>query len=123
VPVFPPAVHVVNDSTMQALANAFRASMHAGSDFLNTTVSHLHPDMVASLRKYGLDGTNRFGMGSDARKAADSVCDPLRKAADKLMEASKLVGYAYLAFNKNVWVPIESAKAAQRTGQGAGLKI
>jgi hypothetical protein len=122
-PAFPPGVQVVNDTTMHALANAFRASMHAGSDYLNTVVAHLHPDMVASLRKYGLDGTNRFGFGSDAGKAADSVCDPLKKAADKLMEASKLVGFAYLAFNKNVWIPIESAKAAQRTGQGAGLKI
>jgi hypothetical protein len=122
-PTFPPAVQVVNDTTMHALANAIRASMHSGSDFLNTTVAYLHPDIVASLQKYGLDGTNRFGMGSDARKAASSVCDPLKKAADKLMEASKLVGFAYLAFNKNVWVPIEAAKNAQKTGRGAGLHI
>lgn len=123
-PTFPPAVQVVNDTTMHALANAIRASMHAGSDFLNTTVAHLHPDIVTSLRKYHLDGPgNRLGTGSSASKAASSVCDPLKKAADKLMEASKLVGFAYLAFNKNVWVPIEAAKKAQETGQGAGLKI
>jgi hypothetical protein len=123
VPVFPPAVQVINDTTMHALANAFRAGMHAGSDYLNTTVAHLHPDIIASLQKYGLDGTNRFGFGSDAQKAANSVCDPLKKAADKLMEASKLVGFAYLAFNKNVWIPLEAAKNAQKTGQGAGLTI
>lgn len=122
-PVFPPDVTVEDDSTMHQLTNAFRSSMHAGSDFLNTVVAALHPLIVATLRRFGLDGTNRFGLGSDARKAANSVCDPLKRAAGHLMDASMLVGFAYLAFIKNVWTPIQMAKREQESGSTRTLKV
>lgn len=122
-PTFPPSVDVRNDATMQHLANAFRASTNAGSDFLNTTVASLHPLMVVTMKRYGLDASNRFGFGSSAQKAADSVCAPLKRAAEHLVDAGQLVGFAYLAFIKNVWTPIQMAKAAQESGKRQTLDV
>jgi hypothetical protein len=112
---FPPDIIVRNASTMKAVADAVDSSARHGGGFLHQTAAYLEPKIVATLQKYGLDGSNRFGFGSDAKKAASSVTDLLRKAAEKFIDGGKLVGYAYLAYMKNVKGPIDASKNAQKT--------
>lgn len=115
-PEFPPNVDVRNDVTFQAFANAFRLGSNAASDMLNTTAAYLHPMIVNTLKQYGLDGTNRFGFGSSAQKAADSVVYKLKLAAEFYVDGGQLVGAAYLDFIQNVWTPYQMAKKAMENG-------
>lgn len=113
---FPPSTVVKNESTFKAVANGFRLGGDAASDALANLAVWLHPVIVNTLRKHGLDGTNRLGLGSDAKKAADSVVGPLHRAAQNFSAGGALVGFAYLAFVKNVVTPIEIAKRQQEGG-------
>jgi hypothetical protein len=122
-PVFPPSVNVKDESSMKALADGFRAATYQGSDFLCTTAAYLHPLMVNTMVKYGLDGTNRFGFGSDANKAANKVTKLLKDAADHLTDAGRCVGYAYLAFVSDVWEPIQRAKQEQENHSTQTLNV
>lgn len=113
-PVFPPDIVVRNASTFQSLANAFNQACLQAGGFLHQTASYLEPKIVNTMQGYGLDGTNRFGLGSDAKKASKSVTGPLRKAAEHMIDAGKLVGFAYLAYQQNVKGPIDAAKDAMK---------
>jgi hypothetical protein len=108
---------------MKHLADAYRASMNLGSDFLNTTAAYLHPRMINAMKKYGLDGTNRFGFGSDANRAAKKVTNLLKTAADHLIDSGMCVGYAYMAFITDVWQPIQQAKKELQSGRVDSLDV
>lgn len=120
--IWPPSVDVEDDTTMKAMADVFRSGTNAGSNFLDFLIRQLKQDIIDSMQDNGLDGANRFGFGSDAKKAADAVCNPLNKAKGHLEDAGKLVGFAYMAFMKDVWNPIQVAKAARNRGR-RGLKV
>ncbi len=120
-PEFPPSIDVRSDVAFQAFANAFRLGSSAASDMLNTTAAYLHPMMVDTLKKYGLDGTNRFGFGSSADKAAGSVIAKLRRAAQHYVDGGQLVAAAYIDFVSNVWIPYQMAKKAMENGQSERL--
>jgi hypothetical protein len=122
-PQMPPSVDVRDDASMKVLADGFRAATIQGADFLATTAAYLHPLMVNTMRKYGLDGTNRFGYGSDANKAANKVTNLLKRSAEHLVDAGNCAGYAYVAFMKEVWEPVQRAKAEQANGAASTLKV
>lgn len=115
-PQMPPNIDVRDDASMKALADAYRAATIQGADFLATTAAYLHPLIVNTMQKYGLDGTNRLGFGSDAKKSASEVTDLLKRAADHLVDSGACVGFAYLRFMTRVWEPIQRAKAEQKAG-------
>ncbi len=120
-PEFPPSIDVRSDVAFQAFANGFRMGSAAASDMLNTTSAFVHPMIVSTLRKYGLDGTNRFGMGSSAQKAADSVVNKLKRAANHYVDGGQLVVAAYIDFVTNVWTPFQLAKKSMENGDSARL--
>jgi hypothetical protein len=121
--MFPPSVNVKDESSMKALADGYRAATYQGADFLATTAAYLHPLMVNTMRKYGLDGTNRFGFGSDANKAANKVTNLLKQAAGHLVDSGQCVGFAYLSFVTDVWEPIQRAKAEQQSRTSQTLNV
>jgi hypothetical protein len=122
-PQMPPSIDVTNDTTMKAFADAYRGAAFQGADFLATTATYLHPRMVNTLRKYGLDGTNRFGYGSDAIKSANKVVNLLKRAAEHLVDSGQCVGYAYQAFMSEVWEPAQRAKAEQKNHAQSTLDV
>ncbi len=120
-PEFPPSIDVRSDVAFQAFANGFRMGSAAASDMLNTTAAYVHPMIIGTLRKYGLDGTNRFGFGSSAQKAADSVVNKLKRAAGHYVDGGQLVVAAYVDFVTNVWTPFQLAKKAAENGDSARM--
>ena|SRR5919205_3510992 len=122
-PQMPPSVDVKDADTMKHLADSFRAATTQGADFLATTAVYLHPMMVNTMRRYGLDGTNRLGFGSDANKAANKVTNLLKKAAEHLTDCGQCVGYAYIAFMAEVWEPVQRAKAEQANHKAQQLNV
>lgn len=120
-PEFPPNVDVRSDVAFQAFANGFRLGSSAASDMLNTTAAYIHPMIVTTLKRYGLDGNNRFGFGSSAEKAASSVVAKLRRAAEHYVDGGQLVAAAYIDFVTNVWTPYQMAKKSMENGDGARM--
>jgi hypothetical protein len=124
-PMFPPSIdwNKFDDAKMKGMSDAIRSAMLTGSDFLNTGASYLHPQMVNAMRKYGLDGTNRFGFGSDANRAANKVTNLLKRSAEHMADAASCMGFAYLAFMTDVWVPIQRAKEEMKNGASDTLNV
>ncbi len=119
-PSLPPSVEKVrNGDSMNAMTRATIAALSAGQVFLGNVAGRLHPAIIAKLSREGLDGSGRFGIGSDAKRAADSVCIPLQKAADNLSAAMKLINKAAQNFDSNVVQPVQKARY-ERDHQKAG---
>ncbi len=117
----PPGAIPNDDASFQAMANQIRQDVHQMSDYLNTVVSYTHPMSVNTLKRFGLDGTNRFGFGSSAQKAADAYCDPLKRAAQNFVDGGQLVTQSFMLFVKGVWVPYQMAKKQMESGDGEAL--
>jgi hypothetical protein len=95
---------------MNAMVRATSAAIMAGHDFLNNMAARLHQGIVNKLVSEGLDGSGRFGIGSDAKRAADSVAGPLQRAADNLKAAAALINKAGHNFDSNVVQPVTRAR-------------
>lgn len=107
-----PEIRVKRDEHLRLIADAARGASNTAADALTTLAAYLHPQMVRTMQRYGLDGTNRFGFGSDANKAADKVVHNLKRAAECYTDGGRFVGYAYVSFMREVWEPVKMAKEA-----------
>jgi hypothetical protein len=115
--MFPPKVVVKDEETMRQLSEESRDGLMQFADDVGNHGAALHPRIVGTLQKYGLDAGGRFGIGAtSAHKAADSVHRLLQQAAEHAMAAASYMQAANAEFYANVVVPVEAYHSMQTTG-------
>jgi hypothetical protein len=121
-PTFPPKIDVYTEADMKQMTEGFRAGLMLGADQAANTAAALHPRIVATLRQWGLDGTNRLGVGSDANKAANRIARQLQRMAEHMTTAAFYGKAANQDFVRLVVVPVAAARAEQKNGSNV-LKV
>jgi methyl-accepting chemotaxis protein len=119
-PQVPPTVRVGGKGStekLRELVNQVSQAMNELSDYLAETAVQLHPDIVELLRQEGLDGTNRFGMGSSASATANGFVRIMKRAAEQAESTAKIVRAAHLYWTKNIKVPVEVAQKARNVNR------
>jgi hypothetical protein len=114
----PPTREVSGDGATAQLAQLVdecNAALMALATYLEQTAIHLHPDIIALLKSEGLDGSNRFGMGSSANATANGFVALARRSAEYAETSGKLLRTMYLYWVKNIKVPVEVAQKARNT--------
>jgi hypothetical protein len=121
-PTFPPRIDIYTAEDMKQMTDAFRAGLMQGADQSLNTAAALHPRIVATLRQWGLDGTNRLGIGSDANKSANRVIRQMQRSAEHMTSAAFYMKAANIDFVRLVVVPVAVARA-EREKKGSTLKV
>lgn len=112
----PPAITVGGKGAtekLKALTDQVAQAMYELSDYLANTGVALHPDIVELLRAEGLDGSNRFGLGSSANTTANGFVSIMKRAAAQAEATGKIARAAHLYWIKNIQVPVAVARAAR----------
>ena len=106
---FPPQIDIVNEATTKQVAELYRQGLMGGSHQVKIMAAKFHPCVIATLKHYGLDGTNRFGFGSDARKVADEIVHTYAQASEHMKSAAYYIDAAELITQGRFWTPVELA--------------
>lgn len=112
-----------DDVQMKVLADTFKAFGNGAAVFLESAAKYIEPAIENSLKEYGLDGTNRLGFGSDAKKTAKRVTGLWLQAGGHLKDAGGLMGHSYSVFMRDVWNPIAVAKQQQKMPMSSKLNV
>lgn len=120
---FPPQIDIVNEATTKQVAEAYRHGLLLGEHQARIMAAKFHPCVIATLRHHGLDGTNRFGYGSDAKKVADEISRALNRSAEHMKTAAHFIDAAELIIQGRLWTPVQLAIKAQQSGQSSQVLI
>lgn len=116
----PPTTEVSGpDATMKLarLVDEIAAAELALATYLEQMAISLHPDVIELLKSEGLDGSNRFGMGSSANATANGFVALARRAAMQAEACAKVTRSMYIYWIKNVKVPVEAAQKARNSAR------
>lgn len=114
--VFPPRIDIVDEATTKQVAEMYRSGLVAGAHQARITAAKFHPCVVKTLRYWGLDGANRFGFGSDAKKVADEIKQAYNQAAEHMNSAAYYIDAAELITQGRFWTPVHVAMKDSKSG-------
>jgi hypothetical protein len=118
----PPTFDIVDEATAYMYAERMQGLMQFATN-LDAQALAFERRIIVQLRAEGLDGTNRFGMGSDARRIAKKVVAPMRAAQ---VEAENIARGGVLLRRRSqalVFDAIREARAARNNPASTGLRV
>lgn len=113
---FPPRIDIVDESTTKQVAEMYRSGLVNGSHQARIIAAKFHPCVVKTLRHWGLDGSNRLGFGSDAKKVADEIERAYDQAAEHMTSAAYYIDTAELITQGRFWTPVSMAMKEYQGG-------